>query len=201
LTAQIAREDQKLSVGMHAIGMRLLEIRKRELWKASHSSYTSYIEDEAQLSTRKAYACTRLAESFSAAVAARYVPRKLDALIRYRKGLNTNLSTRDFLNAKVYVGTRKSERVVTTLHRATASQIERVLKERGVAPGVPAMPRDTKRRLNALERALPRPVPGMKQHDRVTAKVAKDGTVAVSIRDVAAGDMAELGALLRKHFG
>ena len=201
LTREIAAADRQVTVGMHAIGTRLLEIRSSELWKTGgFESYQQYLEEGAQISRRKAYACKTIAENFTDAAAAAHPARKLDAVVRYRNATNSPLQAGKLLSQRVKFPLHRGALTTLTLGRLTATQINQLVDDAHKPADKRVIDRTTQRRLTALERALPDPVPGMKQHDRVTAKVAPDGTVAVSIRDISASDLPELGALLRKHF-
>jgi hypothetical protein len=200
LTSEILRCKERIGRDLYGIGVRLLAIQERELWRAGgHDSFESYLEKQVDISRRNAYRFMRVAEHFNAQIAARYGVTKLDAALKYLAATAADEQPGDLLAAEIQIRDGSGRFRVVPLHEASAAQIDeatRLLEQSRQSQRRGRISKTWRSRADRLEERLPPALPGAARGRRVRLKQAADGRLSISFLAIPVDDLATFLAAL-----
>ena len=172
LTAELLGFKRQGGRVLYEMGLRLKEVRDRELWRSRrYANFEAYLDQAVGCSRSTSYDAIAVAEQFNALIAQRYGGEKLKAILRYVHATPAEELPGDVRGGSACAATRRFARL--TLHQARGAD------SRGDrAPARLRRGGDRIRAICATARAASRgapPRPGAARGDRVRLRRACDG--------------------------
>ena len=185
LTEEVEALQSAAGRTFYEIGSRLLQVRREELWRQTHRTFTEYLEERLSISRVSAYKFMRVAENFGAAIAQSYGAEKLVAALSYLEATEMEEAPDEVLNKTVAIREADGRFISKTLHEATATQIREATHA--------LTHRDSfhtkkyaklSRAIKQLERQLPAAPRGTGRGERVRLLRGDDGEVALTFQAI-----------------
>ncbi len=184
-----ARQD------LNFAGLMLLRIRDEDLWEHDYDSFAHFLTATDSISKTTAYRLIAIVQRFSKADLEKMGVVRLGAALQYEAALDPADRPVRLLAAEI-VFRRRGQFVRKRLSDATEDEIKAATQLKLPIPWRGgAISAATRQTLEQLEALLPAAPEGMQDITRVSAKVARDGQVALTLRAI---PMSELKALAKK---
>ena len=188
----LADADSTLGRAAWQWGTLLKEVRDEELWREDDAtSLSGWCEDVLAISRRTANRAIALSEHFTQEMAGRFGSRKLAAAIDYIELTGKLEKPGDILALEIRFRGDAGKFTTVKFPKATVKQIEgacTALREsaraRAEKEAQAQLETEVRAQIEAIEKDLPAAPPGTVRGDRVVAKKASDGTVALAIQGI-----------------
>lgn len=204
LTREILQRKARIGRDLYGVGVRLISIQARELWRADgYPSFEAYLAQAIDISRTHAYRFIRIAENFNAEIAARYGVTKLESALRYLATTSADEAPGDLLAAEIRIRDDDGRFRALSLHEATAAQIDearRLLENGKRSRRRGSIPKAWQGRAANLEACLPKALPGTVRGRRVRLKRATDGGLAISFLGIPVAEIRAFLATLHENF-
>lgn len=192
ITGRIAELKGSAALVLYELGVLLVEVDARSLWRAGdYTSFSNYLDRALDVSESTARRAMTVAQHFNAGMVARYGIDKLSAGLRYLALTHAVERPGDLVAAKLRLRGERGRFETVSFHEASSRQVREAIRvlETTRSRG---LPEETQARAERLGRALAELGGG-----EVRVRRRRDGGFALSLRDIPMEQLAALADALR----